>query len=211
MHEVVFKGTVLSQTQKIDSKAGATVRQSFFRPGERWARWLTTFLLFVSVTVQAENGRVEGAVPVEDTMRIETGIAAKCLDIQIEEDIECYKDAIHRFLQSWLIAWGRGNFQRYLDHYVPGNSPDPGISAAAWEDERREMIAGKAGTEISLELESMMVNEVGVTEVIFTQTCQSPNCSDPVLKKLTLVRSGNTFRIQRELKFPLPGVGIDTK
>jgi hypothetical protein len=147
---------------------------------------------------------------VADTARIETGLAERCLEIYIEEDVECYKDAIHRFLQSWVTAWGKGNFVGYLEHYVPGVSPDPGLSAGQWEEERRKMVAGKAGTAISLELESMMIDEAGVTEVIFAQSCLSSNCSDPVIKMLSLVRSGNTFKIQLELKIQRPGVGTDT-
>ena len=194
------------QIMQLDNK------QHFHRDRLRrlWVRLLATFLLLVTVSVQAENGRVEGSLLGADTARIETGVAEQCLDIQIEENVECYKDAIHRFLQSWVTAWGKGNIVGYLGHYVPGVSPDSDLSAAEWEEERRKMLAGKAGTAISLELESMMVDETGVAEVIFVQSCLAPNCSDPVLKMLSLVRSGTTFRIQRESKIYRSGVGTDT-
>ena len=99
----------------------------------------------------------------------------------------------------------------YLGHYVSGVSPDTDLSAAEWEEERRKSVVRNTGTAIRLELESLMVDESGVAEVIFVQSCLSPNCSDPVLKMLSLVRSGNTFRILREANIHRAGVGIDTK
>ena len=122
------------------------------RPGRCLAQFLATFLLLVSVTVQGENGRVEGALLVAGTARIETGVPEQCLDIQIEENVECYKDAINRFLQSWITAWGKGNIVGYLGHYVSGISPDAGLSAAEWEEERRESVVRNTATAIRLEL-----------------------------------------------------------
>ena len=174
------------------------------------AQFLATILLLVSITVQAENGRVEGSLLVAGTARIEMGVAEQCLDIQIEENVDCYKDAVQRFLQSWVTAWGEGNIESYLGHYAPGVSPDSELSTAKWEEERRIKVAGNTRTMIRLELESLMVDEAGVAEVIFVQSCQSPTCSDPMLKMLSLVRSGNTFKIQREARIHRSGVGVGT-
>jgi hypothetical protein len=164
----------------------------------------------VPVTSLAENGRVEGSLLVAGTARIETGVAEQCLDIQIEENVECYKDAIYRFLQSWVTAWGRGNIEGYLAHYAPGVSSDPDLNAVEWEEKRRKSVVRNTGTVIRLELETLMVDEAGVAEVIFVQSCLSPNCSAPMLKMLSLLRSGNTFKIQLEVKIHRAGVGIDT-
>jgi hypothetical protein len=205
-------GTRWLDTDSIVLNRQVDTKRCFHRnsPEKFWTRWLTAFLLLVPVTAQAENGRVEGSLLVAGTARIETGVAEQCLDIQIEENVECYKDAIYRFLQSWVTAWGRGNIVGYLAHYAPGVSPDPDLNAVEWEEKRRKSVVRNTGTAIRLELETLMVDEARVAEVIFVQSCLSPSCSDPMLKMLSLLRSENAFKIQLEVKIHRAGVGIDT-
>lgn len=166
------------------------------------AALLTIFLLAAiavsSIAVQAESGKEETVRLVSQQAKVESAVAERCMDIRIEEDIQCYKDAINRFLQSWLIAWGKGDIEAYLDHYVKGASPKFQLTAVEWEEERHRLVAGRDGMIITLELVSMMVNEYGVTEVDFTQSYRSPEYSDQVAKKLSLVRRGGGFGILRE-------------
>lgn len=124
--------------------------------------------------------------------------ASNCQDIDIRQNINCYRMAIKHFLDSWVTGWGDGDVEAYFSHYTSAWSPKSGVNRARWEQQRRRAIQGKTGIRVSLALESMRLRKDGLTEVVFRQSYQSPTYRDKVVKKLVLTRDGNSFKIFTE-------------
>jgi len=113
--------------------------------------------------------------------------------------IECYTGEVKEFLQSWVVAWGNGDAEAYMDHYVPFGSPRINQSRDDWENERRQRLEQTLGIVVTLELDSMGIGKDGELDVIFTQSYRSGNYSDVVKKQLFLERHLNGLRIKREI------------
>lgn len=107
-------------------------------------------------------------------------------------------EAIRRTVLDWAAAWSRKDVAAYLAFYgdefvIPG-----GRSRAAWESERRARV-GKPGS-ISVELEDLQVEVDGAKAVArFRQHYNSDSFSASASKMLELTRSGNSWRIRREV------------
>jgi hypothetical protein len=115
------------------------------------------------------------------------------------EAIECYSGEVKEFLQSWVIAWGEGDAESYLDHYSPFLSPRINQSRDEWEQERRQRLDQSNEIVVTLELDSMGISKDGELDVIFIQNYRSGNYSDVVRKQLFLERDPSGLRIKREL------------
>lgn len=120
----------------------------------------------------------------------------------VEDDVECYQVAIKDFLSSWVNAWAGGHVMDYLDHYLPGSSPTPAKSYQDWRSDRIERIQSKDDIALRLELDSMMVKENGLVEVVFKQYYHSPSYQDEVYKRLELFPQGTRFFIVNEVSAP---------
>ncbi len=118
--------------------------------------------------------------------------------------VECYREEVKDFLQSWVVAWGNGDVDRYLQHYVPFGSPKPNMTRSAWEQERRARLRNSGDIAVTLELDSMGIAEDGSLDVIFVQSFQSPPYKDIVKKQLFLKRQGSHLQIQREVTLNQP-------
>ena len=51
--------------------------------------------------------------------------------------VECYRREVKEFLQSWVVSWGNGDPDAYIEHYVPFRSPRTNMSRDQWESDRR--------------------------------------------------------------------------
>ena len=124
---------------------------------------------------------------------------SRCGSINDPTAIECYSREVKEFLQSWVISWGNGDADAYIDHYVPFSSPRINTSRDKWEAERRQRLEQTDGIVVTLELDSLGIGKNGNLDVIFTQNYQSENFSDVVKKQLFLKRNHSGLKIQREI------------
>jgi hypothetical protein len=113
--------------------------------------------------------------------------------------VQCYTREAKEFLQSWVVAWGDGDVDSYLDHYIHDGSPRINMSRENWEEDRRQRIAAANDIVITLELDSLGIGHDGDLDVIFVQNYRSAGCTDVVKKQLFLVRDGDSYKIQREV------------
>jgi outer membrane protein, adhesin transport system len=123
----------------------------------------------------------------------------RCGPVNNPKAVECYSREVKDFLQSWVISWGNGDSDAYIEHYVPFRSPRTNISRDDWEADRRERIEHTEGIVVTLELDSLGIGKNGDLDVIFVQNYQSKNYSDVVKKQLFLKRDKNGLKIQREV------------
>ena len=113
--------------------------------------------------------------------------------------VECYTGEVKEFLQSWVVAWGNGDPEAYMDHYVPFESPRINQSRDEWEKERRQRLNQTDGIVVTLELDSLGIGKNGELDVIFIQSYRSGKYSDVVKKQLFLARDPMGLRIKREM------------
>ncbi|MBV1879669.1 MAG: hypothetical protein KUG79_18645 [Pseudomonadales bacterium] len=118
--------------------------------------------------------------------------------IDSRDSLRCHRQVIKDFLLKWVNVWAAGNIEAYLNFYVAKVSPRAGLDYRAWQAQRRRLIGGRNDINIKLELQSMLLTESGITEVIFIQRYHSLNYSDKVVKKLSLVSKDRTFEILTE-------------
>lgn len=132
------------------------------------------------------------------TACIPAASAAPCGTPDTPGALECYRMEIRAFLQSWVNAWGKGDYDAYVLHYENVTSPRFGQSRQQWESDRRARLESSGDIEVSLELESMGIDDDGSLDVIFVQSYESSVYRDVVRKQLFLKRSPDGLRIQKE-------------
>lgn len=103
------------------------------------------------------------------------------------------------FLESWLNAWGRGDINGYFEHYVANISPNSSLSRRQWEKQRRRSVAAGRDIQVSIELESMGIDDQNVIDVVFLQRYSAKGYQDVTKKQIFLVRQGEGLKITREL------------
>ena len=113
--------------------------------------------------------------------------------------VECYSREVKEFLQTWVIAWGNGDADGYIGHYISNDSPRVDQSREQWEKDRRNRLLATNNIVVTLELNSMGIGRNGDLDVIFVQNYHSENYNDVVKKQLFLKRDGDSYKIQREI------------
>lgn len=113
--------------------------------------------------------------------------------------VECYSREVKDFLQSWVVAWGSGDVDEYLQHYIANGSPRVSMTRAEWEADRRRKLRHSDDVVVTLELDSLGIGREGDLDVIFVQNYRSDRYSDVVKKQLFLKREGSSYKIQREV------------
>ena len=113
--------------------------------------------------------------------------------------VKCHTGEVKEFLQSWVVAWGNGDQEAYIDHYVPFRSPRINQSRDEWEKERRQQLNQTNEIVVTLELDSLGIGKDGDLDVIFLQNFRSGNYSDVVKKQLFLERDPMGLRIKKEI------------
>lgn len=113
--------------------------------------------------------------------------------------VECYSREVKDFLQSWVVAWGNGDVDEYMAHYISSNSPRISMTRAEWEADRRQVLRSSDDVVVSLQLDSLGIGRDGDLDVIFVQNYRSNIYTDVVKKQLFLKRDGSSYKIQREV------------
>ena len=102
------------------------------------------------------------------------------------------------FLESWLRVWGQGDIEGYFDHYVEDVSPNTSLSRSQWEKQRRRSVSPGRDIQVTIELESMGIDEQNVIDVVFLQRYKAKGYQDVTKKQLFLVWEGKDLKIARE-------------
>jgi tetratricopeptide (TPR) repeat protein len=100
-------------------------------------------------------------------------------------------------VRAWAKAWAAKDMSAYLGAYGKEFNPPGKLSRAAWEQERRQRIVGKAS--ISVKLENLAVTVNGNKAVAkFRQDYRAGALTVSSRKTLDLVKTGDKWLIVRE-------------
>ncbi|WP_265948490.1 tetratricopeptide repeat protein [Dechloromonas sp. A34] len=107
-------------------------------------------------------------------------------------------DDVAKAISAWASAWSRKDMKAYLAAYASDFNTPKGISRKAWETEREDRIAGKAGKiSVTVDEPQIAINGDKATAK-FRQHYTAPGLSSSTLKTLVLVRSNNKWLIKEE-------------
>jgi adhesin transport system outer membrane protein len=101
-------------------------------------------------------------------------------------------------VQTWLGAWNSKNFSGYLQNYADNFTPAMGMSRSAWEALRKKRIGKQGDIKTSISDITPVACDATTAEVSFKQEYGSVDYRDSVEKTLSLVRSGNVWKIVKE-------------
>ncbi len=105
--------------------------------------------------------------------------------------------AVDSLVAAWAAAWSARDAQDYLAFYAAEFQP-LALSREAWEQQRRERLAGPKFVEITvsdLRIERLAAGRIAAT---FVQRYRSDRHQDQVRKTLIFVRRDGSWRIVRE-------------
>jgi len=109
-------------------------------------------------------------------------------------------------LNEWADAWARRDNEAYLAGYDADFVPSGGVSRAAWEKRKRQVL--NAAKRIDLEIDSPVVERTGdaAATVTFNQFYRSDSYRDAVVKQLNMVeRDGRWLIVEEKVLSVLPG------
>jgi hypothetical protein len=102
-------------------------------------------------------------------------------------------------VQAWAAAWSQRDVDAYVAAYVPDYAGRvPGMSRAAWIEQRRAQIVRRTRIEITLSNLRIMTNDDAVV-VEFDQTRHADRVKVRSHKTLELVPVGDRWLIRREV------------
>lgn len=101
-------------------------------------------------------------------------------------------------VEAWAKAWSDRNMTGYLTRYGKDFVPPNKLSRAAWEEERKSRIMGKA--KISVKLSDLKVSVTGASAIVtFKQDYKADALSTTSRKTLEMVKSGEQWLITKEV------------
>ncbi|HXE39240.1 MAG TPA: tetratricopeptide repeat protein [Azonexus sp.] len=107
-------------------------------------------------------------------------------------------DDVAKAITAWASAWSRKDMKAYLAAYAADFNTPKGVSRKAWEAEREDRIAGKAGKiSVTVDEPQIAINGDKATAK-FRQHYTAPGLSSSTIKTLVLVRSANKWLIKEE-------------
>lgn len=104
---------------------------------------------------------------------------------------------IEKAVQAWATAWSSKDMPAYLAAYGKEFTPPGKRSRAAWEDDRRKRIVGKANISVKIEDFSATVNG-GKAVAKFKQHYRAGTLVVSSRKTLELVKAGERWMISKE-------------
>ena len=119
-----------------------------------------------------------------------------------EEILNCSVGDVRRLMKNWVLAWGAGDVDAYLNFYTKTRSPRDDMNRSQWEANRRQRVSPDRDAEINLKLESLGVSDSGLFDVVFRQNYISRDYQDTVRKRLFLLREADGLKIWKEEVLP---------
>lgn len=105
---------------------------------------------------------------------------------------------VAKAIAAWASAWSRKDVKSYLAAYSGDFNTPNGLTRKAWEKERDDRIAGKAGTiSVTYDEPQIAINGDKATAK-FRQHYKAPGLTSSTTKTLVMVRSGGKWLIKEE-------------
>lgn len=110
--------------------------------------------------------------------------------------------AVTQALQAWRSAWAERDVAAYLQFYAPGFTPPKGLSRAAWEANRRNVIARSTGVSIGLDEIVVQLQDQDYATTVFRQAYRSASYRDQLVKTIRWERIDGRWLIVQESTTP---------
>jgi hypothetical protein len=123
----------------------------------------------------------------------------RCPPPDSAEGIGCRESAVRALLQAWVVAWANADVENYLDLYDETPTEGPDRFRASRDELRRQRLLAQKDVVITLELESMAIDEDGAMDVVFVQRYRSSSVSSELRKQLFLGWQNGSLKIRREV------------
>jgi len=104
-------------------------------------------------------------------------------------------------IESWRVAWERGNVESYFDQYMDGYQPTEGTSHQQWRTQRMARVPLAEGKDRKIKLSTYELNfleNYSLADLRFTQRFQSSQFSDTIYKQIVLKKIGQRWLILEE-------------
>lgn len=122
-----------------------------------------------------------------------------CPPPESAEGIACRESAVRALLQQWVVAWANADVETYLDLYDDTRADGSDRFRASRDELRRQRLLAQKDVVITLELESMAIDDDGAVDVIFVQRYRSASVSSELRKQLFLGWRNGSLKIRREV------------
>lgn len=121
-----------------------------------------------------------------------TATAPTAADVRLPADVAAA-------LEAWREAWERGDVDAYLDAYAQEFVPPRELDRVSWAAQRRDRVRPERNAQIRFA--PLRVERLGAERwrIDARQDYRARNYADSVIKRLILVREGETWRIGREV------------
>lgn len=123
----------------------------------------------------------------------------RCPGPDTAEGLACREAAVRDLLQTWVVAWAEADVETYLDLYDEGPMQGPDEFQDSRDALRREQLLAQQNVVLTLELESMGIDEDGNLDVVFVQNYRSSSRRSALRKQLFLSWHGAALKIRREV------------
>jgi adhesin transport system outer membrane protein len=108
-------------------------------------------------------------------------------------------------VRSWAEAWSAKDYSGYTGFYAPTFTPDGGLSREDWELLRRARILPRDSIKIGIEAMNVRLLSEDRAIAEFEQTYRSNIYNDRVFKTLEMIKSNDSWLINRENSRPCAG------
>ena len=107
-------------------------------------------------------------------------------------------ESLQQFVRQWAVAWSNQDKNAYFLHYLEDYQPRPNINHSTWKRRRTERL--NAPQSISVKVSKLMAYQKNATDydVVFHQNYQSNVFSSLVVKRLSVRKVNNNWKIFRE-------------
>ena len=147
-------------------------------------------------TAPVVSPAVSPVVPAAATLTVAT---APALAVPASADSQkAGIQAVTQALQAWRSAWAERDVATYLQSYAPGFAPPKGLSRAAWEANRRNVIARSTGVSIGIDEIVVQHQDQDHATTVFRQAYRSASYRDQLVKTIRWERINNRWLIVQE-------------
>ncbi len=108
------------------------------------------------------------------------------------------EDEVLATLRSWADAWSSQDVDAYLGHYAQSFVPADGRSRESWTILRRKRVSGPQFIDIRIARPRVTRTGDDRASVTFEQSYRSDSYADQVIKRMDLVRRGESWKILLE-------------
>ncbi len=153
---------------------------------------------------KASEATIQTAALPESTLNAEDTLAVGPIPVAApntasSSDASMDESEVNQRLRSWAAAWSQGDFNNYVDYYLPDFKPDISTSHEAWKKARQSRVKRGNGISVNLSQVKTQIDKGNNTATTtFKQAYKSKNFQDNSNKKIVWQKVNNQWLISEE-------------